>query len=102
MHLLLQDIDLLPKLFYQLQLLHNIQRLSNNPPDFLKRRLEQPINQEGNVLNGQYFDRMIAMLVLADGAEYLERVRAVSVHAYVGIVGDLRGDLLELVVLLAD
>lgn len=45
---------------------------------------------------------MVAMLVLADRAEYLKGLRAVPVHAYVGIVGDLRGDLLELVVLLAD
>lgn len=54
------------------------------------------------VLDSEYLYRVIAMLILADATEDLERVRAVSVHANEAISCDFVGCFLYFVMFLTE
>lgn len=68
----LEQVDLLPKLFDQLQFFQYIHRFTDILSYFSKGSLEQSIREEEYVLNGEYLDGVISMLILADPTKDLK------------------------------
>lgn len=74
-------VNFLRKLMYKFKFLQNFDRLDNEGANLPKRHLQQPIDQECNILNTEYFDMMVPMLGFTRIAQHRVRLWAVSIHA---------------------
>jgi hypothetical protein len=86
----------------ELELFHGIDSLINVLSELLKGTFEQPLNQEGDILQGEYFIGVVAVVVFADVAQVGKALLTVTVHADVGVGGNFVGGFLGLVVFGAD